>query len=403
MRRLMILLTIVAVTTFVSGYEQAQSSENKILFSTDRDGNREIYMMDMDGSNQVNLTNSPGDDRWPDWSHDGSKIVFTYKEEFQIGKTQREFLSIMDSDGSNQTRVCEVDYGTWFTISPDDSKIAFVSDRDGDTEIYIMDIDGTNQERLTNSDGYDVYPSWSPDGTEILFSSSRGDWYGIYAINIADKSVRTILNTPEFPHEPEYSPDGNFIAFVKDWEGASEISVVNADGSNLTRVTYSPEAKGTWSPRWSADGSQIVFECTWDDNYEVYIINTDGTNPVNLTNDPGGDYDPVVSPVGIPILVETDTTPKEFVLSQNAPNPFNPTTTIEYIIPAGITEQVNLNIYDLRGALIRSMVDDIQNPGMYSVVWDGTDERGEIVSSGIYLYQLQVGEFRETRRMILVR
>ncbi|MFC1539409.1 right-handed parallel beta-helix repeat-containing protein [Candidatus Latescibacterota bacterium] len=95
--------------------------------------------------------------------------------------------------------------------------------------------------------------------------------------------------------------------------------------------------------------------------------------------------------------------PGSFMLYQNAPNPFNPLTTIEYAIPAGKSEYVILNVYDIRGALVRTLVDHIGSPGIHSVVWDGTDESGNNVSSGIYIYMLQAGEFRKSNKMILMR
>ena len=94
--------------------------------------------------------------------------------------------------------------------------------------------------------------------------------------------------------------------------------------------------------------------------------------------------------------------PTEFIL-QNYPNPFNPTTTIEYAIPAGISEQVSLKVYDLRGALVRTLVDEVYDPGTYSAMWDGTDDTGNKVSSGVYIYRLQAGKFTKSNRMLLVK
>jgi len=95
--------------------------------------------------------------------------------------------------------------------------------------------------------------------------------------------------------------------------------------------------------------------------------------------------------------------PVTFSLFQNSPNPFNPVTTIQYSIPAGESKHVTLNVYDLRGALVRTLVDDISNPGYYSIIWNGRDEVGTRVSSGIYLYQLKAGEFTKSNKMILMK
>ncbi len=95
--------------------------------------------------------------------------------------------------------------------------------------------------------------------------------------------------------------------------------------------------------------------------------------------------------------------PETFSLSQNSPNPFNPATTISYGIPAGKSEHVRLNVYDLRGALVMKLVNQVTEPGFYTVIWDGTDKVGNKVSSGIYIYQLQSGEFTKSNKMILLR
>ncbi len=92
-----------------------------------------------------------------------------------------------------------------------------------------------------------------------------------------------------------------------------------------------------------------------------------------------------------------------FQLYQNYPNPFNPSTTIQYTIPDKVNKHVSLKLYDLRGALIKTLVDQVVSPGNHSLIWNGTDDTGNKVSSGIYLYQLQAGEFTKSNKMILMR
>jgi hypothetical protein len=103
------------------------------------------------------------------------------------------------------------------------------------------------------------------------------------------------------------------------------------------------------------------------------------------------------------ILSGTKATPIRFALMQNNPNPFNPTTTIHYSIPAGTTGNLILNIYDMRGALVRTLAGGSAHSGLYSVVWDGKDMAGKSVSSGMYVYHLKAGAFTESRKMLLMR
>ena len=93
--------------------------------------------------------------------------------------------------------------------------------------------------------------------------------------------------------------------------------------------------------------------------------------------------------------------PESFTLHQNYPNPFNPTTTISYDLPE--QAQVTLGIYDLLGKQIKTLVNEPQDVGSKIAVWDGTDNLGRQVSAGVYLYQIQAGEFTQTRKMLLLK
>jgi hypothetical protein len=106
---------------------------------------------------------------------------------------------------------------------------------------------------------------------------------------------------------------------------------------------------------------------------------------------------------GIRDNVKPDKTiPKTFFLSQNYPNPFNPSTTIRYDIPVGSgTVPVKVFIYDIRGRLVRKLVDQEKESGSYQVHWAGRDDNGQQVSSGVYLYRIEAGDFLSTRKMVM--
>jgi len=95
--------------------------------------------------------------------------------------------------------------------------------------------------------------------------------------------------------------------------------------------------------------------------------------------------------------------PEEIQVYQNSPNPFNPTTSISFAIPGSDPVQARLLVFDLRGALVRELVNGIQTPGIHTVEWDAADSQGRRVSSGIYLYTLEAGSFTQTRKMIFLR
>ena len=93
--------------------------------------------------------------------------------------------------------------------------------------------------------------------------------------------------------------------------------------------------------------------------------------------------------------------PREFSLSQNYPNPFNPITTINYSIPT--QSRVKLQIYNLLGQVVTTLVDADKNPGYYEAIWNGTNQSGKSVSSGLYFYSLRAGQFNDTKKMVILK
>jgi len=127
----------------------------KIAFTSDRDGNFEVYVMNADGSGQTDLTNNQAKDGVSSWSPDGKKLVFS------SNRDNNDEIYVMNSDGSGQTNLTNSSAMDGFpTWSPDGLKLAYASGRDGNMEIYMMNADGSNQVRLTYNTAEDSYPSW---------------------------------------------------------------------------------------------------------------------------------------------------------------------------------------------------------------------------------------------------
>ena len=259
------------------------ATEGKIAFVSNRDGDREIYVMDADGINQINLTNNPDWDEQPAWSPDGRKIAFVSNRD-----GDRE-IYVMDANGANPIRLTNdpsEDYEpAW---SPDGRKIAFASNRDGNSEIYAMDANGGNQINLTNNSNNDWDPSWSPDGRKIAFVSNRDTDWEIYVMDANGRNQINLTNNPNTDYEPSWSPDGRKIALNRDAGGL--IYVMDANGANPIRLTNNP--RGDYKPSWSSDGSQIVFMSNRDGNSEIYVMDANGGNQINLTKNPSEDYEP---------------------------------------------------------------------------------------------------------------
>ncbi len=234
----------------------------QIAFESRRDGDSEVYVMDADGTNVKRLTFSKGEDRGTSWSPDGSKIVFHSTRDPGVegqmghhGPVNFE-IYVMNADGSNQTNISNNPFfdaqPDW---SPDGSTIVWNSTRDSlpggvNFEIYAMNPDGSNVRRLTTSVGEDSGPQWSPNGREVSFQSRRVDRNGpnleIYTMSADGSDPTRLTNNGGLPGFGSFdafstwSPDGRHIAFTAFRDGDGEIYVMNADGSDQTRITSAP-------------------------------------------------------------------------------------------------------------------------------------------------------------------
>jgi Tol biopolymer transport system component len=150
-----------------------QTGSSKIVFASNRDGSMQIYRMNGDGSAQTRLTYSGGNDEYPRWSPNGSKILF--QSDRDNPSTGFMDIYVMNSDGSGTMRLTsDANDDSIATWSPDGSKIVFQSMRNGlNCQVYSMNADGSNQVNLSTSSSTDGEPAWSPDGTKIAFVSDR--------------------------------------------------------------------------------------------------------------------------------------------------------------------------------------------------------------------------------------
>ena len=290
------------------------NNSGRIVFSSSRDGNDEIYIMNADGSNQTRLTNNSAQDDYPSLSPDGNKIVFRSTRD---GDSE---IYVMNADGTNPIRLTNspgYDLGPVF--SPDGTKIAFFSNRAGDYDIYVMNADGTNQTALTHYADNDSEPKWSPDGSKIVFSSTvlYGD-RNIFVMNADGTNVTALTTNSAFDSRPAWSPDGKKIAFISNRGNSNfynfDIYVMNSDGSNQTRITSSLSAEDR--PTWSVDGSKIAYEYDLGGDYEIYVMNSDGSNPTMITNSAGTNMLPSWGPGYV-----ADLTPPITTLSSNPSSP----------------------------------------------------------------------------------
>lgn len=238
----------------------------RVGFAARWDGDAEIYVMNADGSDLVQLTKNAVEDTGPAWSPDGTRIVYS---------SQRD--PVTGSQGS-------------------------------DSDIYVINADGSNQKQLTDNESDDYCPSWSPDGSQVAFSSSSVSFdngensHGVY-ISSAE-GIEEYLLADTSPNVPcsHWSPNGSKILLeIRDWR-QSNIAVINADNGNLEVLT----TFGADYPSWSPDGNWVTFSSDRDGEDDIFIMDVHGSEPVNLTNSASSrEFFPVWIPSSATIMAGT--------------------------------------------------------------------------------------------------
>ncbi len=164
-------------------------------------------------------------------------------------------------------------------------RILFQSDRDGDWEIYIMNVDGSNLVQLTHNQADDEYPVWSPDGAQIAFKSNRDGNFEIYVMNADGTHEQRLTNHSANDEDPAWSPDGKQIAFHSDRKSGIEIYTINADRSGLTRFTKTIGKNAL--PAWSPDGKHMAYTGNRYLGWNVYVTDLDKTSDNRITDGHG--------------------------------------------------------------------------------------------------------------------
>lgn len=266
---------------------------SKIAFISDRDGNKELYVMDWDGRRPTRLTANRSLDLSPSWAPDGRRIAYvSYKRGspeifvmdayagrevvfaggrgasffspewapngrsiiFNSSLDKESELYIRNLEGLEMRRLTfSRGIDTSPSFAPDGRQLAFNSSRTGSPQIYIMNADGLNAERISFGEmlgRYNSCPAWSPDGSRIAFCSRKNGFFHIFTIDVADGRLRRLTSGPSNNEEPCWSPDGRHLGFTSDRTGTRQIHIMNADGARQRAVTSTgSNVAPTWAGR----------------------------------------------------------------------------------------------------------------------------------------------------------
>ena len=384
------------------------------------DSQRDVWIVSSQGGVPKNLTNAyyGGDYQegfaWPNFSYDGSEVTYS--------KTLTQFT---DEERTSEYTIESVNIETCdrTVIVEKNSHLGFWSD-DGQYLVYIDMIDIPTIEyqdeysfKVLNYNwgnevfdlkfSEDEFPQFdfgnscfSHDNSLFLTTLFEKEWeldndaWAIYKIPLDGSGPQKIISEGS-PWYPRYSPDGKWILYSNwfangNYEGTNngpypaqfaQLCVYNV-GYESTIVLLPDCPYWNFYGSWSPDGTQICYLFMDENHTELRIL----------------DFEYAVD--NIQVAVDTNV-PTDFALCGNYPNPFNPTTTIEFSLPqTGFTDLV---IYNMTGQKVRELVSQTMTGGTHSVVWDGRDSSGLPVSAGMYLTRLRMGESVQTGSMMLVK
>jgi len=319
-----------------------QQSGGGLYFTSDRDGNYEIYQRDISSDEDINITQTAEDEyevvlspnkKWlvfrvgaennssievfnldsgseaerfpisrgsgnfyaPVWSGDSSRIAYVGDVK---GQGSKVFISgVRDSSPAKLSDIEAVEVGDW---SSDGESVVFSSNDKERLGIHVRNPDGVNQRQMTC--GKDYGAKWSPDSKRLAFISEREGNPDIYVMerdaedelcpNTKDsrKDVLRLTETDESESDISWSPDSRNILFVSERDGNKEIYVMESSGNKQIRLTFNEKAD--YSPVWSPDGRTIAFVSELDGDADIFTMDSSGQNQARITNNDSADTDP---------------------------------------------------------------------------------------------------------------
>jgi len=305
-----------------SAGDGTSASNGQFVFTVNRDGWGEIWLMDEAGNERRRLTDkAPRGDASgstsPEWSPDGKRIAFVSTGDARAEGQEAEEIYVMDADGGNATRLTSNDVPDWSpSWSPDGNRIVFarasgIGSPTPQVVLHVMDADGSNdrllyREKPADKPVFVLFPNWSPDGSKIAFTKvTFGEERPEPALTVikSDGTGATVIALDAA--DAAWSPDGKRIAFVSvkdrfgetcfhDCEPSGEIYVADANGRNPERLTETEADEA--SPTWSPDGQRIAFVSDRSNREEheneIWVVDAEGEEATRITSNSVWDLEP---------------------------------------------------------------------------------------------------------------
>jgi len=307
---------VVGVSAFGAAPASAQStiwpsSNGLLVYRSDRDGNPDLFTLAPTTSANESLAGAPGaEESQPAWSPEGGRIAFIRR----TGPTRRPDLFVMSSTGGGRMRLTSSAMPerdpSW---SPEGTLIVYAAPTsvNGDVHLFLVRADGRGRRQLTSqaAGSADRAPVFSPDGRRIAFVSDRaGGFPELYVMDADGSNVRRLTNNGEIDGNPSWSSDGTRLVFERCCaNGNSDILTIDVATRTETNLTNS-STRQDFDPSWSPDGTRIAYVSfeRGVGNVDVWVMNADGSSPARLTNAPAPDLSPDWQPVPTCTVSGTD-------------------------------------------------------------------------------------------------
>jgi serine/threonine protein kinase len=278
----------------------------QIAFVSDISGIDQIYLINADGTGRVQITNNPEGACQPDWSPDGTRLVFISPCTDNNDYYPNAAMYTIKVDGTGMAPLPTVVGGDYDPEwSPDGTQIAFTSLRNsGHPQVFVLNLADNSVVTLSEKFVIDSQPSWSPDGRSIIFVTSRGNISELWVMDSNGKNRRQFSkNLAQLNLNPSFSPDGQTVLFTQYTKlgGVPRVMFAPLQFQNYVEYQVGKASLPMRNARYSPDGLWIVYE-GWEvgGNHNIYIIAGTGAGRFTVTNDARLDFDPVWRPFLIP-------------------------------------------------------------------------------------------------------
>ena len=237
----------------------------------------------------------------------GERGIASTKIAFSTGSRMKKEIALIDYDGNNLHKLTDTGAlnlsPTW---SPDGDYLLFTSYVSGNPDLIKMNMEDGKLDWISKKKGLNSAPAWSPDRNKIAFTFSANGNADIYTMNAGGGNWQRLTQSPAIDSSPSWSPTSNQIAFTSDRSGNPQIYIMDAEGGNVMRLTF----QGTYndSPAWSPRGDRIAFVSREDGRFQIYTVSVNGENLQRVTDGIGNNENPSWSPNGLKLAFASDRT-----------------------------------------------------------------------------------------------